>query len=84
MGKAREEEATWIFGGTAFQAEGIAHAKALGQTSAWRSPEQKMERQEGATANGIRVVFFKVILVTVRLHGGQEWKPRHQAPGSFQ
>lgn len=84
MAKPRDEEATWIFGGTAFQAERIAHAKARSQRSAWRRPEQKMERQEGAKANGIRVVFFKVILVTVRLHGGQEWKPRHRAPGSFQ
>lgn len=84
MGKPRDEEATWIFGGTALQAEGIAPAKALRQRSAWRRPEQKMERQEGATANGIRVVVFKVILVTVKLHGSQEWKPRHQAPGSFQ
>lgn len=42
-----------------------------------------MDKQAGAAANEVRLAFFKVILVTERIRGSQEWEPRAQVPGHF-
>lgn len=59
------------------------HAKALSQKPAGGDLSKTIEGQEGTEASGIGPAFFKVILITVRIQGGQEWEPRDQVPGSF-
>lgn len=82
-GKPRDEEVMGMLAGGAFQAEGIAHTEVLSQKPACRRLELKCKGQEGAKASGIRLVFSKVVLVTVRIQGGQEGKLRGQAPAPF-
>lgn len=83
-GKPRDRGVTWLFGGEEHSRQRKwQHAEALSQKPAGGDLSKKIEGQEGAEASGIRPAFFKVILITVRIQGGQEWKPRDQEPGSF-